>query len=47
MPDTIARLHAAGLEPPMNPGPVALADTIRRDIPRYELAIRTAGVQPE
>ncbi len=47
MPDTIARLHAAGLEPPVNPGPVALADTIRRDIPRYELAIRTAGVQPE
>lgn len=46
-PDTIARLHAAGLEPPRNPGPVALADTIRRDLPRYELAVRAAGVQPE
>lgn len=46
-PDTIARLHAAGLEPPRNAGPEALAETIRRDIPRYEQAVRAAGLQPE
>lgn len=46
-PDTIAKLHAAGLEPPRNPGPAALAETIRRDIPRYEQAVRAAGVQPD
>lgn len=46
-PETIAKLHAAGLEPPRNPGPVALAETIQRDIPRYQLAVRSAGLQPE
>lgn len=46
-PDTVAKLHAAGLEPPRNPGPAALAETIRRDIPRYEQAVRAAGLQPE
>ncbi len=46
-PDTIAKLNAAGLEPPPNPGPGALAETIRRDIPRYEQAVRAAGLRPE
>ena len=46
-PDTVAKLHAAGLEPPRNPGPAPLAETIRRDIPRYEQAVRAAGLQPE
>ena len=47
LPETIAKLHTAGVEPPRQPGPEALAETIRRDIPRYELAVRTAGTQPE
>lgn len=46
-PETIDKLRAAGLEPPRNPGPVALAETIQRDIPRYEQAVRVAGLQPE
>ena len=46
-PDTVAKLHAAGLEPPRNPGPAPLSETIRRDIPRYEQAVRAAGLQPE
>lgn len=47
MPDTVSKLQAAGVEPPRQPGPAALAETIQRDIPRYELAVRNAGIQPE
>lgn len=46
-PETIAKLHAAGVEPPATPTPAALAATIRRDIPRYEAAVKVAGVQPD
>jgi tripartite-type tricarboxylate transporter receptor subunit TctC len=46
-PETIAKLHAMGVEPPPVASPAALIDTIRRDIPRYEMAVRAAGVQPE
>lgn len=47
MPETVAKLNAAGVEPPANPGPAALAETIQRDMPRYELAARNAGVRAE
>lgn len=47
MPDIVARLNAAGVEPPRQPGPAALTETIQRDIPRYESVVRNAGIQPE
>lgn len=46
-PDTISRLHAAGVEPPATPTPAALAETIKRDIPRYQAAVKVARVEPE
>ncbi|MDO8774404.1 MAG: tripartite tricarboxylate transporter substrate-binding protein [Burkholderiaceae bacterium] len=47
MPDIVAKLNAAGVEPPRQPGPAALAETIQRDIARYESVVRNAGIQPE
>jgi tripartite-type tricarboxylate transporter receptor subunit TctC len=47
MPDIIARLNTAGVEPPQQPGPAALAETIQRDIVRYEAVVRNAGLKPE
>ena len=47
MPDIIAKLNAAGVEPPRQPGPAALAETIQRDIPHYESVVRNAGIRPE
>ncbi len=47
MPDIVSKLQAAGVEPPRRPGPAALAETIQRDIPRYESVVRNAGIQPE
>lgn len=46
-PETIARLHAAGVEPPATPTPAALAETIKRDLPRYQAAVKAARVDPE
>jgi tripartite-type tricarboxylate transporter receptor subunit TctC len=46
-PDTVARLNAAGVEPPKTITPAALAETIRSDIPRYGQAVKVAGIQPE
>jgi hypothetical protein len=47
MPDIIAKLNTAGVEPPRQIGPSALSETIQRDIPRYEAVVRTAGIKPE
>jgi len=47
MPDIIAKLNTAGVEPPRQTGPSALSETIQRDIPRYEAVVRTAGIKPE
>lgn len=47
MPDIIAKLNTAGVEPPRQTGPLALSETIQRDIPRYEAVVRTAGIKPE
>lgn len=47
MPDAVSKLHAAGVEPPKKVTPAALAETIQRDIPRYALAVKVAGIQPE
>lgn len=47
MPDIVAKLNTAGVEPPRQPGPAALAETIQRDILRYESVVRNAGIQPE
>ncbi len=46
-PDTIAKLNAAGVEAPRVVTPAALLDTIHRDIPRYEAAVKVAAIQPE
>ena len=47
MPDAISRFNAAGVEPSRTPTPAALAETIRRDMPKYAQAVRAAGIQPE
>ena len=47
MPDIVTKLNTVGVEPPRQPGPAALAETIQRDIPRYESVVRNAGIQPE
>ena len=47
MPEVIAKLHAAGVEPPKTPTPAALAETIRRDIPRYAQVVKIAGIRAE
>ena len=47
MPEVIAKLHAAGVEPPKTPTPAALAETIQRDIPRYAQVVKAAGIKPE
>ena len=47
MPDIVTKLNTVGVEPPRQPGPAALAETIQRDIPRYEAVVRNAGIQPE
>lgn len=46
-PDTVSKMNVAGVEPPRNPGPGGLAETIRSDLARYEQAVRLANVQPE
>ncbi len=46
-PNTIAKLHAAGVEPPPTSTPAALAETIKRDIPRYQAAVKAAKVEPD
>ena len=46
-PDTVARLNLAGVEPPSVVSAAALSETIHRDIPRYEAAVKAARVQPE
>ena len=47
MPDIVVKLNGAGVEPPQQNGPMALAETIQRDIPRYESVVRNAGLKPE
>jgi tripartite-type tricarboxylate transporter receptor subunit TctC len=47
MPDIVTKLNAAGVEPPKMGGAAALAETVQRDIARYESVVRTAGIQPE
>jgi tripartite-type tricarboxylate transporter receptor subunit TctC len=47
MPDIVTKLNAAGVEPPKLGGAAALAETVQRDIARYESVVRTAGIQPE
>lgn len=46
-PATISRLNAAGVEPPPQTTPAALAETIRRDIPRYQAAIKVSRIEAE
>ena len=46
-PEMIARLNGAGVEPPAVITPAALTETIQRDIPRYETAVKAARVEPE
>ncbi len=46
-PATISKLHAAGVEPPPAATPAALAETIRRDIPRYQAAVKAARIEAE
>lgn len=47
MPETVAKLNSAGLEPPKSATTAALVETIRRDIPRYEKAASAAAIQAE
>lgn len=46
-PEMVARLNGAGVEPPAVITPAALQETIQRDIPRYEAAVKAARVEPE
>ena len=46
-PATISRLHAAGVEPPAAATPAALAETIRRDVPRYQAAVKASRIEAE
>lgn len=46
-PEMVARLNGAGVEPPAVISPAALSETIQRDIPRYEAAVKAARVEPE
>ena len=46
-PATISRLHAAGVEPPASATPGLLAETIRRDIPRYQAAVKASRIEAE
>ena len=47
MPDIVTKLNAAGVEPPKLGGAAALAETVQRDIARYESVVRIAGIQPD
>lgn len=44
--DVAERLNAAGLEP-TGGTPQELAETVRRDIPRFRRIIQDVGIQPE
>lgn len=46
-PEMVARLNGAGVEPPAVITSAALLETIQRDIPRYEAAVKAARVEPE
>jgi tripartite-type tricarboxylate transporter receptor subunit TctC len=46
-PETIAKLHAAGVEPPATSTAAALAETIQRDIARYQAAVKAAKIEPD
>jgi tripartite-type tricarboxylate transporter receptor subunit TctC len=47
MPDTPAKLNQVGLEVPQSSSTAYLVETIQRDIPRYEQAVRVAAIEPE
>jgi tripartite-type tricarboxylate transporter receptor subunit TctC len=46
-PEMVTRLNGAGVEPPPVITPAALSETIQRDIPRYETAVKSARVELE
>jgi len=45
-PEVADRLNKAGLEP-TGGTPQELADTVRRDIPRFRKIVQDVGIQPE